>query len=470
MARCLLWLTPAVVSACAPFQHYRAVPAPASDSSALTYWTRALDNPALGQFLTQAGTPPSDTVWLAHQLALVALYYRPDLAVARGDVARARAAVISAGARPPVGVSGSAEEAARPEEGNPSRWSAELTADFTLETAGKRGARIARAQASAMAALLTLETAGWEIASEAATAASAVVAADSTASATIVVVATLDSVAGHVHGRYAAGEIGSAEVARSVMDLAEARQAVAEANRARTTTREMLAQTLGVPVGAVATTVIKTGPSACGILDSMHVDTLAHRALRLRTSVGVALATYAEAQASLRLVIAEQYPDINIGPAFLWDQGIARWIVAIGLPDLVLSRNRGPIAEAMAYRAMEAARVTAVQDSVLSEVDVAAAECQSARLDRVAADSLMGAAEQTLAVTRRAYDRGEAGGTDVALAALGVARFEIARSDARGRELIAGAALEQASGMWFTTPALVWPDLTRSPTVAQARS
>ena len=403
--------------------------------------------------------PHGEGPWLPQQLTLVAFYYRPDLEVVRDEVNVAQAAVYTARVRPAVGTDLIPEKAARPDEGRSSTWTVEFGVDVAVETGGKRGARVARARAAVIAARLDVAVRSWDIAGDVADAATAVVNADSMFVAASAVVEGANRVLEQLQRRYERGEIGSTELARSATDVADANITVTQANRARVDARAALARLLGVSPTQVAGLAVAPIPSACTLVDSVVVDSLRSRALRTRAEVGVSLAHYLASEANLQLAIADQYPDVEIGPAFLWDEGIARWIVALALPDVVLAHARGPIAEARARRTAEAARVVVVQDSVLAEVDAAVAHCRVAEVGLLATDSLTRAVEQSLATTQRSYERGETGAEAVAFAVLATRQAVRAVWDARGRVDAAGVALQRAIGSWLTGPEVSWPDL-----------
>jgi outer membrane protein TolC len=174
--------------------------------------------------------------------------------------------------------------------------------------------------------------------------------------------------------------------------------------------------------------------------------------------MGRALAEYAAAEADLRLAVAGQYPDLDLGPGFIWDQGVDRWTLALTLPNLLGFRNRAPIDEANAARAAAAARVGEVQDALLADVELAAARCRGALSERGAADSLVVAAQRAAQLARNAYERGETSRLEPALADLTVVRAERARAAAEARLRVSGAALDAASGIWSATGADRWPD------------
>ena len=77
-------------------------------------------------------------------LTLAAFYYQPSLDVARAVLAEAQAGVVTAGARPNPTLGFTPQYVFNP--GSEPPWVAALNLDWPIETAGKRGARIAQAK------------------------------------------------------------------------------------------------------------------------------------------------------------------------------------------------------------------------------------------------------------------------------------------------------------------------------------
>ena len=78
------------------------------------------------------------------------------------------------------------------------------------------------------------------------------------------------------------------------------------------------------------------------------------QALLNRADVRGALAEYAASQSALQLEIANQYPDVHLGPGYGWNTGNAgdnEWTLGVTLDLPVLNHNQGPVAEAKAKRA-----------------------------------------------------------------------------------------------------------------------
>ena len=176
-------------------------------------------------------------------------------------------------------------------------------------------------------------------------------------------------------------------MSRTGAEVEEVRVSVAAAERARIDARAALAGAVGIPPRALdSVTVLPVTVTACENLETLGVDSLLEAAVKTRPEIARALAGYAGAEASLRLQMARQYPDLELGPGFIWDQGIHRWTLAFAVPALLAFRNRAPIVQAEAERSAAGARLVEAQDSMLRQVGPAAERCRGARLEQQAAD------------------------------------------------------------------------------------
>ena len=445
--------------ACARYQHYMPAPITATDE-AREYAARRLDDATLAGILAAQGVPVESSAWNSRQLALASLYFRPDLAEAQRSLGAARAGEITAGVRPYPSITATTNRAAKADEGHSTPWSFSLTSGLTMELGGKRGARISRARAVTLGARLRLESIAWQTIGSTRRAASTALATEIDLADARAETSQLRALLELLRGRYSEGQIARTDLARSEIDVQTASVAITQASRARSDARSALARELAVPLSQVVQLPLAADPRpGCAAVDSLPVDTMETLALRTLPVVGAALADYAVAEADFRLQIAQQYPDIVVGPGIAWEQGVQRWILSLALPSLPIDRNRGPIAEADAHRAVRAARATVVQDSILAAVDSAMAACRHARYEITVADSLVRASAEQLGLARAAYERGETGKTEIAFAQVALTRAQRARNQAVQRAFMDGIALESATGAWLSGPPIRWDDL-----------
>src|ERR1700680_4189982 len=160
MARIRMQIVPLfgvfLLAGCA-MQRYQPSPIVAS-ATAAQFESRSLADDGLRSFEEKNLNPPlpwPPKTWNLQTLPLAAVYFNPTLDLARARVARADAAVVTAGARPnpTLGVS----------PGIPSPYL--LTLDFAvpIETAGKRGYRVQSARNLDQAARLDLADSAWTV-------------------------------------------------------------------------------------------------------------------------------------------------------------------------------------------------------------------------------------------------------------------------------------------------------------------
>lgn len=450
---------------------------------ATEFASRRLDDPGLKQFLASHGSSHevaqgvvqegvhgstrSDSLWRPRDLALVALYYNSELDSARAVLAAARAAEISAGQRPLPSAGLNISRAAKADEGKVSVWSSMLTAGLTFELGGKRGIRLATARARTLATALGLENVAWRVALNAEGAAATTAAAERDVISARAERDALTTVLSLLRARYTEGSISVADVARAEADVRSATLSIVQAERTRLDARDSLARAVGLPVErALVPTVQFDSISGCVAIAQMpgvSPDSIRSLALHRRLDVGAALADYVVAEDSVRLEVANRYPDLVLAPGFGWNQGVAQWSLGLNLPTLVINRNLGLLAEAEARRASVAARFEHVQQIAIQDVGAAQLECGGAREQLAASDSVVRNSERQLGLAEAAYRRGETGQTEVSIARLAVVRALRAVQMAQARDAAAGVAIERAVGGWFSGPSLPFDEALISP-------
>ena len=415
--------------------------------SAAAFGHRTLADTALTTFLATFDSTHS-TAWDAQRLALAAWYFRPDLEVERRNWRTVQAAEVTAGMRPPIGVAGAVERA---DNSGPfeAPWTVTLGLVFRIELGGKRGARIAAAEARALVAELQTRVVAWDIASDVRSAALSVVQGDSSVAGWARRVGRSQQVVDQVKRLYEADAIGQSTVDQAASEAKLAGSELAAANAQVIASRAGLAQLIGVPSAAIDTlTLDATGAVGCGWTEQKSLEELRAIALRRRYEMGVALAQYAVAEADLRVEITRQYPDLELAPGYSWDQGLHRWIAALALPNLLLNKNKGPIGEAIARRNQVASSVESRQQGVLSQVEVAYSQCRATAQLLEASQQLVDALRARERTSRAAYERGETGQFEAMGLALAVTDAESSLQAARLRRAVTGSELERMTGIW----------------------
>jgi len=302
------------VTGCAHFQ-----PQPLSpEKSAAQFDLRRLDNAGLNTFLTQQlGNPPPHwplEKWDLNSLTLAAFYFHPDLEVARAQWRLAEAGALTAGARPNPSVSFSpGYDGGIP--GNYSPWLIPVTLDIPIETAGKRGKRIAEAEKVAESARWSFVTAAWQVRSNVRDALLDYQMSGRRATLLEKQFTAQTEIVKQLQQRLDAGSISRPELTIAQIALNKSQLDLSAAQARRADARARLAQALGLSLAALdgvnlAEDFSATVPNALTTAEARSV------ALGSRADILGALADYAAAEADLRLQVAKQYPDLHLGPAY----------------------------------------------------------------------------------------------------------------------------------------------------------
>lgn len=407
------------VAACA---HFR--PKPLSAAAGIAgFDSRSLQAPGLRVFLAAnrvtAPAPGRTRKWSLKALTLAAVYYQPALAQARAKLLAAQAARITAGERPNPSISVTPGYDA-PVPGAVHPWIVPVSFDWPIETAGRRGYRLAQARHLAAAARWELVGTVWRVRSRLRAALLALYTARRSESLLARAVSTRRTIVRLLQGQLAAGNVSSYEVARARVGFDRAtlaRQAAAGTVRQA---RIALAGAIGVPLRALKSAGFSFA-ALRSLPEGLTRPQVKQRALLGRADVRAALDRYAASQSALQLQIARQWPDIHLGPGFAWNAQLAgdrQWQLGLSLPLPVLNHNQGPIAEARARRRLAAARFLAVQTAAVTRIDSALAAYDSARKQLATANALLGNLRHQLRAVRAQVHTGERQPLDLANARL----------------------------------------------------
>ncbi len=371
--------------------HFHPKPLSAS-ASIVRFESRSLEAPGLRAFLAanHLAAPAPGASWSLQELTLTAVYYQPALAEAREKLLAAQAARITAGERPNPSISvAPGYDTGVPGAVHP--WIVPLTFDWPIETAGRRGDRLAEALHLAAAARWDLVGELWQVRSRVRAALLARYAARRSESLLGREESTRRAVVRLLERQLRAGNVSSYEAAQARIALDRvilARQAAAGELRQ---SRIALAGALGVPEHALHGARFSLAGLRAFPLQLTRPQ-VRQRALLERADVRAALERYAASQSALQLQIARQWPDIHIGPGFAWNSQLAgdrEWKLGLSLPLPLLNHNQGPIAQARAQRALAAAHFLTVQTTALTRIDSALAAYDSARAQLKTAGSLL---------------------------------------------------------------------------------
>jgi outer membrane protein, heavy metal efflux system len=421
-------------------QRYLAAPIVASDTASRLE-SRNLGDIGLQSFeeknLGHSISPWPPQAWDLQTLSLAALYFNPVLDSARARVAGTEAARITAGARPNPTLSIS--------PGAPTPYL--LTLDFAIpiETSGKRGYRMQAARSLNEASRFDLADSAWTVTSRVRAALLNYMIATQ----------TLELLRSEENGRQdqvnileqirSAGEIPRQSVDLARIELSKTHLAISTIEGQIDEARAALAASIGVPVAGLQVAQFSwPGLDNPPRAESLSPEKVQRDAVLNRLDIRRALAQYSAAEAGLRLEIAKQYPDINIGPGYTYEERHSFFTLGFSTTVPLFNRNQGPIAEAEARRKEAAAVFVEKQAQVIARSERALAVYKGALKELSEAESLRKLQDNQLQITQQAIRSG----TDIRLSLdsveIQIVILDRARLDALARAQKALGELEDA--------------------------
>lgn len=445
-----------LLTGCAPYQYHAAPISPLALAQSLQ--SRSLGDPDLRSWMNQAANyqPTSWPLkaWDLNALTLAAFYFNPDLDVARANAAAASAAIQTAAMKP----NPSASVGPGYESGNQGPLTMAFSFSLPIETAGKRGYRIANATHLSLASRIQLAQTGWVVRSRVRAALINYLFAVQAAGLLRKEEALRSRYVDLTENRFRAGEIPLPDVTTARIDLTALRQALSVAEGQAHTAHAALAAAIGIPEsGMTGKTLAWPGADRPPAPAALPPQKMRAAAVRNRLDVQRALEQYRAAQSALQLQVARQYPDINLGPGYNYEEGANFIALSLSTVLPLRNQNQGPIAEAEAQRKVAGAQLLAVQSTVIADTDKASRQYAAAYATQEEAGHSVGQLEQQQKAALRMLRSGETDQLTVVAAELQTSVAERARLDAMHQAQISLGLLEDALQRPInpnTTPAL----------------
>lgn len=376
--------------------------------------------------------------WGLVELGLAALYFHPDLQLARAQWQAAVAAEVTARQRPNPKLGAEIENNREAQSGE-SPWTFGLSLEIPIITAGKIEARTARATALSEARRIEIAQAAWQVYSR-------------VASHWLDYQMTLQRIAYYqqrvavqqaqadmLQKRFELGMLGSSELNRVKLELLRGQQLLGIEQAKLPARKAALAYSSGLSETTLERLPLRDWEPE-GMQQSPPLDSAAlqQAALLNRLDIRAALARYSAAEANLRLEIARQYPDLSLSPGYMFDQGDRLWQLGIASLLNIANKNQGLIAEARALRETEAAQFDVLQAGVLANLARSRAN-YGAALDFLAqAERLYQAEDQHFSQLQRQFERG-------LIDRLQLAEADLNRLQSRENKLLAAEQLQRAT-------------------------
>lgn len=445
-AAVVLGVAASLLGGCASYTAQPIVPS----NTAAALERRTLDDPALAKFIESAlqerTAVGGSSTWDLSMLTLAALYFHPEIEISRAKLALARAGVKTAGQIPNPTLSASPGQ--YPAFADASAWTVGFLVSFVLEIAGKRGKRVEQARNLVEAARQDIATAAWQVRGSVRSALLDLWAAEGRLRLVQQRQTVQAQVVALLEGRFAAGETSALDVARERINLSQVRLSLRDVERQAAEARARLAAAVGVPVRAIEPVKLSLGafdrPAETPDVNDLAAGSLRRKALLERTDVLGLLAEYEASQSGLRLEIAKQFPNLNVGPGYTYDQGFDLYTFGLSVELPIFNQNQGQIAEAEARRKEAAARFVALQAKIIGDIDRAIASYRGGTRAVATADTLLWDHARHRQRIDRAFQLGEVDRLAPLTAEQERAVIELARFEALLQQREALALIEDA--------------------------
>jgi outer membrane protein TolC len=405
---------------------------------------RRIDDPGLTTYLQSHGLTLRPA-WSLETLTLAAFYYHPDLDIARARLMGAKGAETSAGAWPNPTLNAGLEKVMGSVGPGVSPWVYGFDLQMPIDFLWKRGYRVDEARAKITGARLELGEVAWQVRHRLRSALLDEILARREVELRQTELALRSDLAAAAARLQSAGEASRLETDRARAELAAARVALEEAKGRAASTRAVLASAIGVPAQALeGATFDWPAIDSLPQESALSIAPLQQVGLLNRLDVRRGLAEYAASEAALGLELAKRYPDVTLGPGYLFDQGDKKFTVGLSISLPLFNQNAGPIAEAEARRQEAAARFLATQARAIGELEAALARYRANLAQLASLKEASDATTRRVEGVRRAVELGEA--DRIALLGLQLERAVVdsARFEALRRSQDALGALEDA--------------------------
>lgn len=356
-----------VLSGCIKYQYK---PEPIDES--LTLNTILNSDPRDGQFLKflQLNNYPTDEwpieKWDLQALTLASIYFNPAIKVAESELALQRAAEITAGQRtnPSVGIPLEHHSAS-----GDSPWLIGIVTDFLFERADKREAIMQQAVSKKQAAEINLEQQVWSIYSELHKSLLDYYAAVKQKELLIVQQDLLKENLGLLERRQELGQVSQFELSSIRLELQHIQLRISDQDYVINDAFHSMVSNTGLQVDKFnkeefVFSEMENEP----VIDELDEATLREELLNNRFDIRVKLKKYEALEAALRLEIIKQYPDLNLSPGFIFDQGDKIWTLGATWILPLFHNNEGQIEEALAARQKLQAEFMQLQTSLINEL------------------------------------------------------------------------------------------------------
>lgn len=307
-------------------------------------------------------------LWSISELTYSALYFHPELDLARSEWRAAQSAEITAAQRIDPNISiNSGRNTINDPEANP--WTYSLGIDIGIITAGKREARIDRALGLSEAAKIKIAQTAWQVRTRLAR---SLIEYEFSLKLSQILQKEVDlriSIVDMLQKRVDAGIASSTELNQARIALQKSEQALITEKIRTPGLLAALSSDAGLPLKTFEGLMLDLNALEHQPEQILPIDDLQEIAMLNRLDLRASIARYASAEAKLRLEIGKQYPDLILSPSYSYEPDGKFWSLGLGSIMTLLNKNKGLIAEADALRDVEAAQFNVIQAKVISDLN-----------------------------------------------------------------------------------------------------
>jgi outer membrane protein, heavy metal efflux system len=385
-----------------PQTHLEAFSARSVHNQSLKTFIDSLDNPNQNdRAIDTSAYDPTDGISL-NEADRIALYYNPDLRIARLQAGLASADAKHAGLWDDPNLD---LDALRITDSASDPWIVGGSLSITIPISGRLSAQRAQADAQTKASLSAVALAEWNTRIELRRVWNQWSAAHLRAQRNEHLLESITSLASSTTKLAQAGELPSTQALLFEIERVSHTQSIARHHAQATMLKHKLHAIMGLPSEADVelTPTIFTDPVASPPRFERIVEH--HPSLmQLRDE-------YAISEASLLHEIRKQYPDLTIGPAYESEQGESRIGLVAGIPLPILNSNKQGIARARAQRELARGVYETQLERHRSALTVALLNANSAQQQRIDMEStLVPLVDKQLADAQRLLELGESEG------------------------------------------------------------
>lgn len=337
---------------------------------------------------------------LATALTTLAWRDHPDLDLARAELSAAQAGIRTAKAIPNPTFGFGATRA----EGVPQPWTLTYGLSLPVELGGKRRLRLRQAALQVQAAQLAVADTAWRLRMGVRTALvdwrqarEAAAVADRSA-------AIWTDLRNLQDRRFAVGEIGAPERAAVAQEAKRAEAGRLSAQSALRRAESTLALAAGLPPATFAPRLDQEPPP--DLAPGSAPPPGRTEALIHRLDVRRILLAWDQNETALEQELAQRVPNLQLGPGYSFDQGVKKWTLGFTVDLPLFDRRQGPIAEAVARRAVLEARLRQAEAQALAGAGLAEGRLAAAQAALRAQDAALAGAQARLEAARRALALG----------------------------------------------------------------